>query len=453
MSQSAASSVPAGSPVPSTPDTRLRGRWLPIARVGWVAGVAFILGLFLLSLPTYLAHVQTVCVHQPCAGEQLTLKNAHALQALGISVGSYAALTVTLTLLIALVEIGMGGVLAWRKPDDWMALLVALLLVQNGASVGIGNFFTNGHGYALPATLLNFLAGPLFFLVFLLFPSGRFVPRWAWCLAFIFLIISVTHQFFSDWPFNLASWSDLSGGLIFTGSILSVPIAQIYRYRRVSTPVQRQQTKWILFGITVLIMVLLGQGFVEAAVFPALAGSLYDPGVEYVITVTTLFIPLSFTIAILRYRLWDIDALINRTLVYGLLTGILGTVYAGLIIGLQSLAGAIVGQESQPVVIVISTLAIATLVLPLRRLLQALIDRRFYRRKYDAEKILAAFSTSLQNEVDLSHLREQVLAVVQETMQPAQVSLWLRQPEQDHPNDQAYRPQPHSQVFTKLNPD
>ena len=125
-------------------------------------------------------------------------------------------------------------------------------------------------------------------------------------------------------------------------------------------------------------------------------------------------------------------------------TGILGVLYAGLIIGLESLAGAIIGQASgQPVALVISTVAIFALFQPVRKNIQALIDRRFYRKKYDAEKTLAAFSTVLRNEVDLDQLREQLLAVVQETMQPAHVSLWLRQPGQ----------RTEGQVQTKLGTD
>ncbi len=135
----------------------------------------------------------------------------------------------------------------------------------------------------------------------------------------------------------------------------------------------------------------------------------------------------------MRSRLWDIDTLINRTLVYGLLTALLAAVYAGLIIGLESLAGVITRQGSQqPVVLVVSTLVIYALFQPLRSRIQSIIDRRFYRRKYDAAKVVAAFSATLRQEVDLDQLREQLLAVVQETMQPASLSLWLlpRKPEE-----------------------
>ena len=137
-------------------------------------------------------------------------------------------------------------------------------------------------------------------------------------------------------------------------------------------------------------------------------------------------VPLGFGFAILRYRLWDIDALINKALVYGSLTVLLAGVYVGLIVGLQSLATLIRGDiANKPVALVISTLATVALAQPVRRRLQALIDRRFYRRKYDAAKTLAAFSATLHDAMDLDTLRVQVLDVVQETMQPAQVSLWL----------------------------
>lgn len=141
-----------------------------------------------------------------------------------------------------------------------------------------------------------------------------------------------------------------------------------------------------------------------------------------------LLLPFSIGIAILRYRLYDIDVLINRTLVYGGLSGILVALYAGLTIGLESLVGRLTGQSSQPAIIVVSTLAIATLFQPLRHRLQDVIDRRFYRRKYDAQKTLTAFASTLHSEVDLQQLSEHVLVVVNETMQPMHASLWLYAP-------------------------
>jgi len=164
--------------------------------------------------------------------------------------------------------------------------------------------------------------------------------------------------------------------------------------------------------------------------FPSLRApdSLYFLLFKPIFITVFLFAPLCFGIAILRYRLWDIDVLINRTLVYGALTVSLTGVYVSLIIGLSALLRGIISQDNS-VAIVLSTLAIYFLFQPLRRRIQRSIDRRFYRRKYDAAKTLAAFSATLRNELDLATLSEHLRAVVQETMQPSHVSLWVRPPE------------------------
>ena len=185
----------------------------------------------------------------------------------------------------------------------------------------------------------------------------------------------------------------------------------------------------MVFGLTVPITVSV-LATALGLFFPGLAerSSLYLLALNEAGFLLPLFISLSFGFAMLRSRLWEIDVLINRTLVYGTLTLILTGGYVGLVIGLQALLRGVISQDNN-VAIVLSTLAIATLFQPLRARLQALIDRRFYRRKYDATKTLQAFSASLRNEVDLQQLSEQLVAVVQETMQPSHVSLWLRPPE------------------------
>jgi hypothetical protein len=226
--------------------------------------------------------------------------------------------------------------------------------------------------------------------------------------------------------------------LLFYGALVGAEVVQLTRYWQVTSPLERQQTKWIAFGLT--IFATIATVMLAPAIFlPTLgtSGAFYQTIHTVILIMVSLVLPVSITIAILRYRLWDIDSLINQTLVYGSLTGLLGALYATLLISLESLAGLVNKQTSQPIVLVVSTLAIFVLIQPLRNRLQRGIDRRFYRRKYDAEKTLATFSAALQNEVDLEQVRSQLLGVVEETVQPTQVSLWLRQPV-GHPADHPY---------------
>jgi len=223
-------------------------------------------------------------------------------------------------------------------------------------------------------------------------------------------------------------------------------VTQLYRYRWVSRPLERQQTKWVIFGFLVPAAVYVG-GTVLAMLFP----TLYDPtspaGAPYQLALTAVAIcllfsfSLSFGFAMLRYRLWDIDIIINRTLVYSTLTVILALVYFGLIFALQYLLRGLINQNND-VAIVVSTLAIFVLFNPLRRHIQGIIDRRFYRRKYDAAKALEAYSATLRSEVDLNQLREHLAVVVEETMQPTFVSLWLRKSEKDGTQRVSWRASP-----------
>jgi len=178
----------------------------------------------------------------------------------------------------------------------------------------------------------------------------------------------------------------------------------------------------------VAIVVLAGKFLLSGVVTPSPGDTLVRLAISLTLAVVSLLIPLTFGIAVLRHRLFDIDRLINRALVYGTLTGLLAMVYFGGVLVLQTLLHGLLHDtpsQASGVVVVVSTLATAALVQPLRRRVQQGIDRRFYRRKYDAQKTLAAFSATLRQEVDLEQLREQLLSAVNETMQPAHVSLWL----------------------------
>jgi len=199
--------------------------------------------------------------------------------------------------------------------------------------------------------------------------------------------------------------------------------AVVLRYRQ-GSEVERQQIKWLVFGCAVF-----------AAVYgPSLwlvweGNSGRDWGFDRVwnvlFTGALMAMPVSIAIAILRYRLWDIDVIIRRTLVYSALSAVLALVYFGSVVVLQTILRGLTGDEA-PLVIVLSTLLIAALFVPVRRRVQGLIDRRFYRRKYDAARVLTAFGANLRDETDLGRLSARLAGVVEETMQPESVGLWLR---------------------------
>jgi hypothetical protein len=409
--------------------TGLCGRWLVLVRVGWVALVILTLAIFFASLPVHVAMLQTPCIGPACGYLQLSPEQVGALKGIGLSTGDYAAYTLTLTLAIMVVCLVVSTLIVWRKSDDRMAMLVAFMLVTFGP-IFVTATVPESSPLQIPNECLYFLALSLVALVFLLFPTGQFVPRWTrWALV-VFIVGQVPSTFFPDAPFALNTSVSLLSNLMSLTVLAILVVVQLYRYRRVSSPLQRQQTKWVVFGLAVPITFYVS-GSVLYLIFPALAdastlyGAPYQLAFNVVSTFLPLLIPLSFGFAMLRSRLWEIDAIINRTLVYGALTASLALVYVGLIISLQALLQGIISQDNS-VVIVISTLAIVFLFLPLRRGIQRIIDRRFYRSKYDAAKTLSAFNATLRQEVDLDQLREQLLAVVQETMQPAHVSLWLR---------------------------
>jgi hypothetical protein len=201
-------------------------------------------------------------------------------------------------------------------------------------------------------------------------------------------------------------------GLLFVGLVGAVA-SVVVRFRR-SRGVERQQMKWFLYAVALMLAFPLEVvGYLPEIVSNVLFG------------VVLIALPTAIGIAVLRYRLYDIDLVINRTLVYGPLTAMLALFYLGGVVSMQYAFRTLTGQESQ-VAIVASTLAIAALFNPLRRRVQAFVDRRFYRRKYDARKTLEDFSTKLKNETDLESLNNDLVGVVRETMQPEHVSLWLR---------------------------
>src|SRR6266545_5971043 len=413
----------------------LRGRWLGLARAGWVVLTFLSLGLFIAGIPAEFAQLQVVCPTEFCASGQLPPAGLRALRDLGLSLDFYTVYGVALDILFAAVYSAIAALIFWRTSADRLALFGAFALLTFGTVTHptAADALAAAHpAWWPPVAVLNFLGSACFGLFLYLFPNGRFVPRWTRWVALAWLAWQVPKYWSPSWPSpDLNTWPTWLNAVVWLGALGTVVYGQVYRYRRVSSAVQRQQTKWVIFGIAAALMAFLGIGLALDILVPApdSAGALLTLMVGFtIIQLALLCIPLSIGIAMLRYHLFDIDVLINRTLVYGALTVALALVYVSSIVLLQALFRVLTGEQQSELVIVGSTLAIAALFTPLRRRSQLVIDRRFYRRKYNAAQVLTGFSARLRDQVDLNMLSDDLLAVVEETLQPAHVSLWVRTP-------------------------
>jgi hypothetical protein len=434
-------SVPISSPdfdlsdASGVPSSHPRGRRLLIARIVWLVLAVGLLGNFTASIPSYYAQLLTLCTTThtaQCVTFQPTTATLKALHLLNISLNTYAAMYLAADVAVSLTYLVVGALIFWRKSTAWWALFFSFALILFGSfgvdSTLILDFIKPSANppvaVLLVSILLVSLQWGLLGAFLLTFPTGRFAPGWTWILISLWELQVVLF---------LVSAIAIAPSILFAVTFLltwgSAAGVQFFRYRRLYNPVQRQQTKWVVFAYMVGVVVNVGANAL-GALAPGLGASdsPYQLLVDFISVCLALLIPLSIGIAILRFQLWDIDTIINKALVYGSLTGLLGVVYAVLIIGLESLAEVMTRQTSQPIVLVISTLVIAALFLPVRRRIQTVIDRRFYRHKYDAEKTLAAFSITLQSEFNLQEIHTQLLSVVQETIQPAHISLWLAPP-------------------------
>jgi len=433
-SSSASTQVTPGQKRQSEVDTRLYGPWLIFARIVWIAVVVISLTVSLVDIPLQFARLHIVCVGSDCE-QQLTASIVRDLHKLNLSIDFFAASVIILEFGFYFVWVVVAFVIFWRKSNDWMALLVALFLVLFPATQSLGS--PGDVGTALPSlhvltSILDDLGWLLLLLFFFLFPDGRFVPRWTAWGALGYMLLNIIGDLFPNLPSN--GVISFFFGLPLLALVVGIGLfSQVYRYIRISNPVQRQQTKWVLFGVIAAVALFIVLAFPLIPIPKEVRGTMFGVLIDNTLFhCAVLLIPLSIGFSILRYRLYDIDLLINRTLVYGTLTLLLALIYFGCVFVLQNLVRGFTGQVGQsPLIIVGSTLAIAALFQPLRRGIQRIIDRRFYRQKYDAARTLATFSAPLRNEVELNQLREHLITVVQETMQPTHVSLWLRPSEHE----------------------
>jgi hypothetical protein len=400
--------------------TVLRPPWVHLARVFWILLSAACITLFFIGTVNIMHKSLPSCAapNASCGAGELSQEDVQVANEMGLPV-SFTGFSLFFSVLARLSLAIVGILIFWRRSDDWVAMLISGALMTVLLE-GIGN----AGALDLAVALLLGIGTLLFVPIPFVFPNGRFEPRW---LGWIVVPLTIAYAV-ASFGFSLANRLAALFALLNIVWVLLSIYAMAHRYFKVSSATERQQTKWIVLGLFVVLLNSIVYS-VLISVFP-----ITRPSPERIAALLInmplyligyVFFAFSFFVAILRYRLWDIDVLIRKTLVYAALTALLALVYFGGVTVFGSLLSAISGQQSA-IGIVISTLAIAALFSPLRRRVQEFIDRRFYRRKYNAERVLEEFASVARDEVEMHSLTNSLLEAVEETIQPEKINLWVR---------------------------
>jgi signal transduction histidine kinase len=412
-------------------DTRLRGRWLALARVALLAIGTLAVLVYIAGIPANLAWFNSF--HTDCLDACMTPATVQSLHALGISITAYAVYWTSVNLLFFLTYFVVAAFIFWRKSDDWMALLASFCLITLGAAFpSIPVALVDVHpAWWLPVAIVgneNLFGFPSLIIFFFLFPNGRFVPRWTRWLAIGFAAIYEVNALFAGSLPNFSNWLSLVLVLLPLVVLGSLVFAQVYRYRHVSSPVERQQTKWIVFGMAIALLGFLLLGYLLPA-FLTLFIPFRSLGLlPTAITITSIYlvlliIPLSLAIAILRYRLWEIDIIINRTLVYGPLSLCVVGIYV-LVVGAL---GALFQASGNILISLVATGLVAVLFQPLHYRLQRIVNRLTYGERDDPYRIISRLGTQLEATLTPDAILPAVAETVAKTLKLPYVAIELKE--------------------------
>jgi len=359
----------------TTTNIPLQGRILILVRAIWaiVFGVALV--VFLFGIPLRYTQLNTDPI------------NTQLLQ-YGLPGGLYAGYRLTLNVLYTLIFWFLGLLIVWRKLDDRMALFVSFFLITFGLTGTPGNSILDAYEVYRPPVLLSlsrgvaFVAWPSLYAFFYLFPTGRFVPRWTKILLLTIILFGIPWNLFPDSPFSPPKWPLAIFGplaLIFWGSMA---FAQVYRYRRASSPRQRQQIKWLALGMSLSALIMLPVYLITLSsplpASPSLGELVFHSILGPLVAFSLIFIPISIAISILHYRLWEIDFFINRSLVYGALTVLLALIFGSSLFIISQVFQTFTGGQHTVGALVVAALVFGMLFQPARTRLQRFVDRRFY---------------------------------------------------------------------------
>jgi signal transduction histidine kinase len=409
-------------------ERRVPRRGLVIARALWLLIALFEVGVLLVNLPVFIRVLHTACSDPTgvsCNYLQLRSSQLPALAHYGFSLDAYALYVLFCDLTVTLLFLSMGTLIFWRKSAEYMGLFVSLLLLTFGCfGISEVHLVIDPPFEGNPIVgLLAILQWPALGILFYTFPDGRFVPRWSWMLTSLFVI---QEGFFAlPYPYNIDNWPPLLSmleTLVVYGSAVGT---QIYRYRRVASPLQRLQIKWLAFGFAMTLAFYIAWSLLPL-VIPALtrADSWYPLFGSAVLVLSFVPIPLGIGIALLRHRLWDIDILINRTLVYALLTASTLGLYVLVVFGASSLLRA----QNEVFLSLLATALIAVLFQPLRQWLQHGVNRVLFGDRNEPYRVLSRLGQRLEETLPAESLLPTIVETVAHALKLPYVALvWKRE--------------------------
>jgi signal transduction histidine kinase len=391
--------------------------WLPLARIFQVGMICLTVGLFIISLPINYEQRSIVCKAEPCPPGQLTTASVQALERIGVSVDSYVTISIALDILTAAAYTICAIVIFIRKPNDLLTIFVSVMLVTFGVAT-----FTGGiRDFIFVYPQLNWLFKTISLIgnyailaFFFVFPNGRFTPRWTTFILVIYALAQLLRYFFPASPLNLQTTSPFLYNAVFLGANLSGMAAQIYRYRRVSNLIEQQQTKWVVYGLSIGVCGYIIAGLISFTV-PNAMGSGFPIviGLNILGILFMLLFPLSISIAVLRYRLWDINPIINRTLVYGALSASTIGLY---VFAVGYFSSFFQNNKASVIISFIATGVIAFLFEPLREGLQRVVNRLMYGERDDPATVLTRLSARLDSTLALDSILPTIVETVAQTL-------------------------------------
>lgn len=406
---------------------RQSGLWLTVTRILWVIVALTSLGIFINAVPLFYQE-QTTLSAQAFPLEWPRGEIQAVLTELDLSPNAVAELIITTDAISFLIFTAVGFLIFLKKSDEWIGWFSSLLLVLFGwvNSYSVITWANSQAEVALAFDVINNLVWSGFFIFLYIFPDGRFVPRWTRFLVLVALVWTIGKIFLP-----LPAW-DEGFGLILNLTIFGVGVfGQVQRYRMISGPAQRQQTKWLVFSVVIIFVISLIVIVILPLVFPTL-NQIGAPGLfkeiilmGTIISLILLLVPISFAISILRYRLWDIDVVINRALIYGTLTTILAAIFAGSLSLMDQITEDIFGDGSTALTATVSTILVASIFQPLRDRVETWINKRFYPEKLGLAKEFYEFEPHIVGSINTSELLKVTVQRVSKMMQSKFGAIYL----------------------------